>query len=337
MVLKFFIVAVLFGYHIKTCFSSQPTTFAIKLEDLPSFSKALNIEGLYKIQGANLHKNNMITAYFTQVLDTPGKVIKNIDNGVELTQKIHHSPRGGRMENEILEFHEERANLFWLIILQMYLENAHSFVKKDKNKPVFLTIHLHRGKSAIFHMQLLKKIFVQFFKVPSKLIKQTVFQGIPMIKFKMLKKNLHITIQGDQRHTHKVYLPPPSCDIFLAFGFVGALDSQLSSGDIVIPISSFDFDLNTLTINLTKETKGENHLLKTLPLFLDKYQNSHVINFANNVLFSPFKPRKKAAPYKISDIHTLKILSVQNSFFVPSSLRKKCGKNFEKPCITLMK
>lgn len=334
---KCLILIFLLENYVNICHAeAPPKTLNVRLEDISSFSKALNIEGLYKLRGANFHKKGMITAYFTQVLDTPGKIIKNQRNGVELNEKFHASPRGGRMENEIPEFHEERANLFWLIVLQMYLENAHSFTKKDKNKPVFLTIHLHRGKSAISHMAILKKIFVEFFNILPSSIKQKSFKGIPIMEFEVPKKNIHITIQGDNRRTHKIYKASSHpCDIFLAFGFVGALDPSLSSGDVIIPISSFDFNLETLAINIAKEIKGDNHLLQVLSLFLDKYQTPKAITFVNNKLFSPHKPRRKASRYKISDIRALKILAVDEAFFVPSLLQKKCGEKFEKYCVTL--
>jgi hypothetical protein len=316
--------------------ASQP--LKIKLGDICLFSKALNIEGLSKIKGANLRNEKMITAYFTQVLDTPGKIIKYQSNGVELNERIHASPRGGRMENEIIEFHEERANLFWLIVLQIYIENAHSFTKKDKTKPVFITIHLHRGKSAVFHMDLLRRIFVEFFNVPAHLITRTSFNGIPMMKFKIDHKNVYITIQGDRRHTHKIYNPAiEPCDIFLAFGFVGALDPNLSSGDVVLPTSSFDFNPESLTISFLKETKGNNHLLKVLPLYINRYQTESVLRFVNERLFSPYKPRKKTEKFKINEIRELKILAVNHDFFLPSKLKEKCGKNFEKRCVTVIK
>ena len=335
----FFFIVLLTNFTLLFAENIQKNNFIkIKLEDIPKFSRVLNIEGLNKIKGANSYNKNIITSYFTMVLDTPGKIIKNQNNGVELSEKIHSSPRGGRMENEIPEFHEEQANLFWLIVLKMYIENAHEFTKKDKNEPVFLTIHLHRGKSAISHMTLLKKIFVEFFNVPISSIQQKSINDIPVLQFKLLKEKIYVTVQGDKRHAHKVYMPSNyPCDIFLAFGFVGALDPNLSSGDIIIPVSSFDFDLNTLTINMEKETKGNNHLIKVLPQFIEKYQTPSAINFCNNVLFSPFKERKKASLYKMEDIHFLKILSVQDAFFLPSLLQQKCGENFEKNCITLKK
>jgi len=87
-------------------------------------------------------------------------------------------------------------------------------------------------------MALLKKIFVQFFNVPPSSIKLKSFQGIPLMEFEVPKKNIYVTIQGDSRHTPKIYKATSHpCDIFLAFGFVGALDPSLSSGDIIIEVT----------------------------------------------------------------------------------------------------
>lgn len=297
------------------------------LSKITEFGLGINVEGLYPLQKAAHTNKQIITACFEAVLDTPGRILAGIPSGIELTPDLHTEPRGGRMENNIAVYHEEQVNLFWLILLQAYLDNAHAYTHKNQHEKVVIMIHLFRGRSTDPHIELLKVIFNQFFNIPLSAMDDAGKGRERKLIIEIPARNIEVIIRGEyQLDRIEAY---ENIDILLGFGLVGGLDANLDSGSIIIPIDCVPLDVQNLHLKLSERFSIDNHLADILPTILQQYQNEEVIKFSDEMLYCPYKPRRKCNYFDLSMLKIGTIISTVNSFFVPSELKEVCGNDWE--------
>jgi len=257
------------------------------LESLGTFANALNIEGGRVPR--NKLRSDQIWANLCVVLDQPLCTGKDLDLITEENSFL-------LKECSILNFDETRVNLAYANILRYYLKNAHSIAQKSDNQIVRILIQVHRNRSGMEHISLLKALIAD---IPfDSSIELSWEYGVEPLALEKYSKQ----------------------DIVISFSMVAGLDVSSSSGTLIVPSLFIPLDLRNMQLRADQIYLIENNLWKALPEIIQQQDMAlNEVIARKSVSPNLNKSRSAVDNLTLNDFHRGTNIEV-NGMFYPKQL-----------------
>lgn len=279
----------------------------VSLEKLHQYGDAFNIEGG---KPACLLRKNQIWLNLAAVLDRP------LIDGKTL-QEITESNTYPLKESSIESYNEAKVNLAFLLTALHYLQHGHTFLNKDQNQDITLTLQIHRGSSGIKQMEIFKALLATavgentITKNPGK---KTYPGFLETWYFPDYKTNMEFRIGYEKEYIGHY----KKSDILFSFGIVGGLNPEYPSSSLLVSDTFIPYDVDTHTVTCNKTYHVDNHLLTQIDSILKNPRHAQLVEMinsrANFLSPNPAKKELKACTLQPNDFKKATLFQITKLF-----------------------